>query len=180
MCTNRVWCPQAVWGHQQKNGPCHLPHIHIWTSPSSAHLTAGADVSDQRGGERQAREKTTHASSVTVLYSCTDNDKSTERTRTQWNNKKTNKHQVQVNTVMAEKKKKNSKWKNEIWSWRKLRLRDKRFQSWSVAVIFFFTLFSIEMGTKKGNIHRAKTDFGTKEDSEESFYENRFSSCDQT
>lgn len=48
-------------------------------------------------------------------------------------------------------------------------------KSRSVAVIFFFfALFSIEMGTKKGNIHRAKTDFGTKEDSEESFFKTDF------
>lgn len=33
-------------------GPCHLPRVHIWTSSSSAPMTAGADVSRKRERER--------------------------------------------------------------------------------------------------------------------------------
>ena len=40
-----------------------------------------------RKEERGRLTKSTHASSVTVLYSCTDNGKSMEITLTQWNNK---------------------------------------------------------------------------------------------
>lgn len=61
-------------------GPCHHPRVHIWTSSSSAHPTAGADVSGQRERSRlENKHKTkgkkhlvrTHASSLTLLYSCT-------------------------------------------------------------------------------------------------------------
>jgi len=71
MCTIIVYVLRLF----EVTGLCHLPHVHIWTFPSSALLTAAADVSDQNRGERQAH-KTTHASRETLLYSCADYDKS--------------------------------------------------------------------------------------------------------
>lgn len=68
-------------------GPCHHPRVHIWTSSSSARMTAGADVSSWRGrqAKTQARNKKkknnltqTKASSLTVPYSCTYAVKSKE------------------------------------------------------------------------------------------------------
>lgn len=63
-------------------GPCHLPRVHIWTSSSSAPMTAGADVSRKRERAREATKRAqskkkkknlsqTHALSQTPIYSCT-------------------------------------------------------------------------------------------------------------
>lgn len=81
MCTVLVYCPQTPESTTEI-GPCHHPRVHIWTSSSSADPTAGADVSGQRERSRlENKHKTkgkkkphlvqTHASSLTLVYSCT-------------------------------------------------------------------------------------------------------------